>query len=211
MHIVRKESFTTAPWKNGGGVTHEAVRVPPAPQPYRWRLSVAEIREDGPFSDFRGYRRHMALLRGAGLGLSFENGRVADLAVVGDLVEFDGAAAPQCRLTAGACVDLNLITAHSITGVQASVLRLGEMPRIEAGVDRTVVLFCIEGALVIAPAAQGPAGLAAWDVAVLGGADLPAVVSGAAAAGPPPLVFIAAWNDGAGAAVGTGAGVGAGA
>jgi environmental stress-induced protein Ves len=50
MQLVRKESFTTTPWKNGGGITHEAIRVPPAPHPLRWRISVAQIGQSGPFS-----------------------------------------------------------------------------------------------------------------------------------------------------------------
>ena len=28
LQIVRKSSFAAAPWKNGGGITYEAIRVP---------------------------------------------------------------------------------------------------------------------------------------------------------------------------------------
>jgi environmental stress-induced protein Ves len=74
LQIVRKSSFTSTPWKNGGGITHEALRVPASGEPFRWRVSVAHIDTSDPFSDFSGYRRNMVLLRGAGIALNFANG-----------------------------------------------------------------------------------------------------------------------------------------
>jgi environmental stress-induced protein Ves len=215
MRIVRKDSFTTTPWKNGGGVTHEAFRMPPGAGAFRWRMSVAEIREDGPFSDFGGYGRTMVLLRGAGLRLKFPDGRRTHLRAVGDLIEFDGAPAPACRLSAGPCVDLNLIAANSLAGVESAVLRVAEARSLTVQDEDAVLVFCIEGSLRVAPAADGAAVLGAWDLAVVTAADglvsasasasASAAAAAAAAAGstpspaeePSPLVFLATVRGGA--------------
>jgi environmental stress-induced protein Ves len=119
--IIRKSAYKTTPWKNGGGVTHEALRVPAQGDPFRWRISVAEVDRSGPFSDFSGYRRTMMLLRGAGLRLKFANDGEACLRETGDLAQFDGALAAQCELLAGACTDLNLIVCNAIADVRARV------------------------------------------------------------------------------------------
>ncbi|MFQ9621820.1 MAG: HutD family protein [Enterobacteriaceae bacterium] len=39
------------PWKNGQGVTREVARYPEAGE-YDWRISLATIRQPGPFSAF---------------------------------------------------------------------------------------------------------------------------------------------------------------
>ena len=43
IKIIRRSSFTALPWKNGGGITHEAIRVPPTGDAFLWRVSVAQI------------------------------------------------------------------------------------------------------------------------------------------------------------------------
>ena len=55
------------PWKNGGGVTSELARSPQADE-FDWRLSVAEVATDGPFSQFPGIDRLLVLLSGADAG-----------------------------------------------------------------------------------------------------------------------------------------------
>jgi hypothetical protein len=57
MKIVRQASFVATPRKNGGGITREAMRVPPVGDPLGWRVSVAQIDANGPFSDISGYHR----------------------------------------------------------------------------------------------------------------------------------------------------------
>jgi environmental stress-induced protein Ves len=43
-------------WKNGGGTTREVVTQPPgaAFDEFNWRVSIATIASDGPFSTFPG-------------------------------------------------------------------------------------------------------------------------------------------------------------
>src|ERR1700731_4572292 len=104
LKIIRKSSFTAIPWKNGGGITHEAIRVPAGGDTFRWRVSVAHIDASGPFSEFAEYKRKMVLLKGAGIDLRFGDGTQKSLRKVGELVEFDGALAVHCELLKGPCV-----------------------------------------------------------------------------------------------------------
>src|ERR1700735_5021326 len=97
IKIIRRSSFTATPWKNGGGITHEAIRVPPTGDAFFWRVSVAQIDSSGPFSDFAGYDRKMVLLQGRGIALQFGGGKQCALRSVGDFVEFDGAMATHCE------------------------------------------------------------------------------------------------------------------
>jgi hypothetical protein len=108
------------PWKNGGGITHEALRVPAAGDSFHWRVSVAQVDGSGPFSDFAGYRRYMTLLEGAGIALRFGDGTNKALRRAGELAEFDGAMTTYGELIDGPCRDLNLIVAKSM-GAAVSV------------------------------------------------------------------------------------------
>jgi environmental stress-induced protein Ves len=165
--IVRNSSFKTTPWKNGGGVTHEALRMPPQGDPFRWRISVAEVAASGPFSDFSGYHRSMTLLRGAGLDLKFTDGRRIRLSGVGDLAEFDGADAPHCDLLAGPCSDLNLIVTRAIADPKLRVAPLDQPLAVHSLAGEVLVVFAICGGLRLrAPSGQTEV-LSTWDLAVV--------------------------------------------
>jgi environmental stress-induced protein Ves len=192
MQILRKASFTTTPWKNGGGITHEVVRVP-VDGAFRWRVSVAQIDVSGPFSDFAGYRRIMVLLRGGGVRLDFDGVPPKSLREVGDLAEFDGAVKTACHLLAGPCTDLNLMVAKSVGHVAASVERLRQprtLPALRHGVS---LVFGITGGVEVESDA-GREQLEAWDLAILsaGGDD---TGTGVVAAAPSSLVFLATLDD----------------
>ena len=78
--LRRAADRVAAPWKNGGGITREVAIWPPGSKfdDFDWRISVAEVREPGPFSAFEGIDRTMAILSGR-LEL-----RLADRAIVLD-------------------------------------------------------------------------------------------------------------------------------
>ena len=96
------------PWRNGGGTTRELLAGPGDATDWHWRISVAEITADGPFSAYAGVARWFAVLRGEGVVLAQGDDRLALHA--GDApLAFDGAAAPHCSLLAGPTQDLNLM------------------------------------------------------------------------------------------------------
>jgi environmental stress-induced protein Ves len=166
MQILRQSGYTATPWKNGGGITHEAIRVPASGDPFRWRVSVARIDQSGPFSDLAAYNRIMVLLQGGGVALSFSSGRKRLLRNVGDVAQFDGALATMCELLGGPCVDLNLMVAKSMPGVHAEVRRLHQPRALPAAQGRATVIFPIDAAVVL-HADGGAAALEPWDLAVI--------------------------------------------
>jgi environmental stress-induced protein Ves len=193
--ILRRASFKTTHWRNGGGITHEAIRVPESGDAFRWRLSVAEIASSGPFSDFQGYRRRMALLRGAGLELHFADGERRRLDQIGDLVEFDGARRVHCELVAGPCVDLNLMVEGSMPDVRARVLSLRTPLPVDSSAGESLVIFAIAGSLVVAPANAPPLTLDPWDLAVVSHAESALITLQSASADAPAQVFLADLRD----------------
>jgi environmental stress-induced protein Ves len=166
LQVIRKASYKATPWKNGGGITHEAMRMPPSGDPFRWRVSIAHIDASGPFSDFAEYNRKMVLLQGAGIELRFADGAHKALRKVGDLAEFDGALSAHCELLQGPCVDLNLIISKS-DGVAVRVERFIESLTLSAARDETLLIFPIERRVTLEVNRGKTLALEPWDLAVL--------------------------------------------
>lgn len=115
------------PWKNGGGVTR-TLAVDEAAAPPRWRVSIADIDADGPYSRFAGYDRVSVVLSGAGVALRGDG--VALSLLPGVAAGFPGEAAVQSRLLDGPTRVLNLFVLRG--AAQASVWC--------AGAERAMVL-----------------------------------------------------------------------
>ena len=194
MQIIRKTAFTAAPWKNGGGITHEAIRVPASGDSFHWRVSVAHIDASGPFSDFAAYSRKMVLLRGAGLTLKFAGGEQKVLRHIGELAEFDGAVPTYCELLSGPCVDLNLIVSKSARA-EARVERFANELAVLASPLESTLIFGIEDPLLLKSDADETQRLEPWDLAVLsnGGARISKIAPGNLSA--PSAVFFATISD----------------
>lgn len=106
QNLIRLQDCAVTPWANGGGVTTElaAKRVG---RHVVWRISVARIDRDGPFSRFPGMARVHTIIEGAGLDLRGESGVL--LARPFLPLSFDGALALNARLLDGPCRALNVI------------------------------------------------------------------------------------------------------
>lgn len=131
-------AVTPEPWKNGGGVTR-TLSVDTAGQPPRWRVSVADIDRDGPYSRFPGYDRVSVVLTGGGVELVAEGADVADVAdaeritlAPGVATAFAGDAGFQSRLLNGPVRVLNLFVLRG--AAVASVLCVdGGQAAVQAG------------------------------------------------------------------------------
>jgi environmental stress-induced protein Ves len=95
-------------WKNGGGWTREILRSP-TESDWHWRISVAEVGSDGPFSPFPGCEREIVLLAGQGMDLDFDDGRTHRLAPPHGRLRFAGERGVAARLVEGPTIDFNLI------------------------------------------------------------------------------------------------------
>ena len=120
MEIIAPTAFKTQAWKNGGGITHEIAREEDAGQ-ILWRLSIAEVTSDGPFSAFPGLARILTVIDGAGLYLDAEGTRLSALPL--KPCTFPGQLAPDCHCIDGPVRDLNLI--YDPTRIAGAVTSLG--------------------------------------------------------------------------------------
>ncbi len=118
MITVRADDVAAQPWKNGGGSTRELARDG---ADWRWRISLAEIASDGPFSAYPGVERWFAVVDGGGVELTLASVQQV-LRPHGAPVVFDGALAPVCRLLAEPTRDLNLML-RGVRGVMQSAMQ----------------------------------------------------------------------------------------
>ena len=124
MRLIPANECRRVRWKNGGGWTTELARSAFAgdadADDFRWRVSIAEIEHDGPFSSFPGIARDLLLLEGHGIELDIDEQPPLRLSRRFERVHFDGEARAHCRLLGGATRDFNVM-AHRNT-VTAEVI-----------------------------------------------------------------------------------------
>ena len=106
--VLRYAGYARMRWKNGAGWTSEIVREPDADD-WSWRLSIAEIEADAPFSAFTGVDRELVLLSGNGLRLRFEDGESHELHPPHDALRFAGERVCIGELLDGPTRDFNLM------------------------------------------------------------------------------------------------------
>lgn len=99
-------------WRNDGGWTSEIARFPASTDvAFDWRVSIAEIERDGPFSAFAGCERTILVLDGDGMELRFDDAPTPVLVNRrGQPFAFSGDVAAQCRLLTGPTRDFNVMT-----------------------------------------------------------------------------------------------------
>lgn len=157
MAVVRfdRASLPATPWKNGGGVTREIVCRPQgaALDRFDWRVSIAHIASDGPFSGFAGVDRVITLLEGGGVHLQGMDGRL-DHRLDTPLAPFafDGEAPVTGTLLAGDCHDFNVMTRRAVCRATVRVCRgAAEAASAPAGVLLAVHGHWRAGAMALAP------------------------------------------------------------
>ncbi len=70
MRRFTPADYRVMPWKNGGGTTTELYMEPGADAGFLWRVSIADVAADGPFSTFTSYDRHIMAIEGSGMILN---------------------------------------------------------------------------------------------------------------------------------------------
>jgi uncharacterized protein len=111
MHqLLKPADYVRMPWKDGGGSTTEIVVHPAGStlSTFDWRISIADIAADGPFSRFPGVDRIVALLSGAGMRLTGDAHSV-ELRAAFEPYAFSGDDGISCSLVDGPVRDFNLM------------------------------------------------------------------------------------------------------
>ncbi|WP_340678772.1 HutD family protein [Paraglaciecola sp.] len=108
--IIPPEHFKKILWKNGKGYTTElAISEGGDLVNFDWRLSIASVVSDGDFSDFSGYDRHLVLLSGAGIKLTYDGLISEQLITPLSIATFDGGAKTTGSLRNGSITDFNIM------------------------------------------------------------------------------------------------------
>lgn len=107
FQIHESEKYLKMPWKNGQGFTRE-IRREPAEGDFHWRLSIAQIKENGPFSKFPRYTRIINTLSGEGMFLIVDGLRSRPLLQYDPFV-FSGDSETASELVGGPIEDFNFI------------------------------------------------------------------------------------------------------
>ena len=180
--VIAYSGISPAPWRNGGGVTRQiasgklgvAGSLESVPgDDWDWRLSIADVESEGPFSSFAGMTRILTILEGEGLAITIDGvgrrlGRYTPL-------RFDGGATTSAMLPAGPIRDFNLITRTGTVNGQVDLVELSpEHPRKLAAGQLGVLL---QGRALFQDGDDGERSLERYDT-VVGGGESPPAISG---------------------------------
>jgi len=139
------------PWKNGMGSTTEIAISPTDARldDFDWRVSMAQVASDGPFSSFAAIDRTLLVLEGNGLDLS-----VADQPITridrDAIHSFPGDQPTSATLVDGPILDLNVMSRRGT--VTQDVQRIKLTGRQDFIISAQTILVIEQGALeVVAP------------------------------------------------------------
>jgi environmental stress-induced protein Ves len=140
--LVGPADRRVVPWANGRGTTAVVVRVPDTDD-WAWRVSLADVVEDGPFSTLPGVDRWIAVARGGRMALQAgaPDGFMSTvLDETHGAVPFSGDGDTSCRVLDGPLVDVNLMLRRGRATGELAVHELDAGERWSWAVRAVVVL-----------------------------------------------------------------------
>ena len=162
-------------WKNGGGTTREIAHFPSGADmhDFIWRVSLAEVDADGPFSVFGQVDRILTMVEGAGMELTVDgHARLIDTRYVPH--ELSGDAPTACRLLDGKVVNLNVMWRRGRAQVSVAIVRGRRALSVASGAQLLVVALDM-------PTTVAGLSLSRYDAALLSYGDTVLDTTGAAA------------------------------
>ena len=157
MDHLTANDYQVMPWRNGGGSTTEIAIGPHGAgldgTPFIWRVSMADVAVDGPFSAFAGYDRNLTMLEGNGIVLDAGDKGRFDIDEPYRPVAFSGDWRMEGRLIDGPIRDFNVMTARGKATAAVTMLDVGSNEISLSGAASILLLHMFEGE----PVTIGPA------------------------------------------------------
>jgi environmental stress-induced protein Ves len=145
--VLKASSYRRMPWKNGGGETVEIAVSPPeaALSDFDWRVSMATVATDGPFSIFAGIDRTLSILEGDGMALAIDGAEPQVLTTASEPLPFPADVAVSATLPGGPITDLNVMTRRA--RLRHRVERTKVDGRLSVETAGTWLVLCQQGTL----------------------------------------------------------------
>lgn len=163
MRVIRCHDYELKPWKNGRGKTRE-IASHSAGDKLVWRISLAVVEDDGPFSNFEGLERILTVVRGDGMRL------------VGEKAEYDACPFVPVRFSGGEKIvgycrstpieNFNLIFNPGLVDAEVRIVDEFEIFHILGDPMNTTILQVLDGQI----SCDGDFSLAAQDTGICKGA-----------------------------------------
>ncbi|MEU9234766.1 HutD/Ves family protein [Streptomyces subrutilus] len=166
--VLRAAGRAAAAWKNGGGVTREIAARPEGAGTgdFAWRVSLAEVAADGPFSAFPGVDRTLTLAEGAGMDLTVAGAhRLVDERFAPQ--DFPGDEPTHCRLLDGPVVNFNVMHRRDAVRADTAVVR-GRLT-LDAPAGQTLLIVALSGPVALEVPGSRAVGLAPYDAVLAEG------------------------------------------
>ncbi len=126
MRVQRFGEHRAMPWANGLGTSYEVASDRNVDDVWTWRVAIAPVVLDGPFSVMPGVDRQLVVINGEGMTLSID-GEIVECPP-GRVIRFSGDSVTIARLVGGPVVDLGLMTVRgSVIGSMVVVGDVGDM------------------------------------------------------------------------------------
>ena len=140
--VLNASTYRRMPWKNGGGETVEIAISPEgaALSEFDWRISMATVATDGPFSSFPGIDRTQSILEGNGISLAIDGGHPLVLTQDSDPLAFPADVAVSAVLAAGTIADLNVMTRRDTLRHHVERLDIGGSDSVRVDARTWIVL-----------------------------------------------------------------------
>lgn len=193
LRLLPAAGFRRMPWKNGGGETVEIAVFPPDAglDGFDWRVSMATVAVDGPFSSFPGIDRTLTVLTGAGIALAIDGAEPVPLVPDSPPLAFPADVPVDARLLGGPIIDLNVMTRRGRFDHRVTRHRVAAATDIEIAGDLALLLSQEAG--LQAAGSGGTVALAAGDALMVeGGAAL--TLRGPAAGTPVTCYLVELWR-----------------
>jgi environmental stress-induced protein Ves len=133
--VVRRDEVAPQPWANGGGTTRELLRA----EDGSWRVSLAEIERDGPFSTFPGRRRLLTVVDGVVLALVVDG--VEQVVEPRRPFAFEGDSEVSASIPEGPVRALNVIVDPAAASPHVTVLELGRGSALPIADDQAALVL----------------------------------------------------------------------